>query len=125
MKDSWKEQVYRIVINEKAKIVASISFMILFFSVLIQYINNIFKEGRSFIPVPVIMIYTYFEIGSNFKMFTIQIMLKNVKNKLYPGHILHSIFLHDLILYSFLFFFLTRSVYSYILHILFISRNAC
>lgn len=71
MKDSWKEQVYRIVINEKAKIVASISFMILFFSVLIQYINNIFKEGRSFIPVPVIMIYTYFEIGSNFKMFTI------------------------------------------------------
>lgn len=71
MKDSWKEQVYRIVINEKAKIVASISFMILFFSVLIQYINNIFKEGISFIPVPVIMIYTYFEIGSNFKMFTI------------------------------------------------------
>lgn len=71
MKDSWKEQVYRIVINEKAKIVASISFMILFFSVLIQYINNIFKEERSFIPVPVIMIYTYFEIGSNFKMFTI------------------------------------------------------
>lgn len=42
-------------------------------------------------------------------------MLKNVKNKLYPGHI----FFHDLILY----FFLTRSVYPYILQIFYLFQE--
>lgn len=84
MKDSWKEQVYRIVINEKAKIVCfdfiHDTIFFLFSVVLIQYINNIFREGRSFIPAPVIMIYTYFEIGSNFKnVYHPKLCLKTLK----------------------------------------------
>lgn len=58
------------------------------------------------------MTYTYFEIGSNFKMFTIpNYALKTLKTNYIRPSFYTVLFLHDLILYSFFF--------SFFLHVLF------